>query len=172
MEEYLYRFNNYLQDTKQEPDLFSKNAFIRLNMLYISPTTIPQFKTRLSHLGMTSWKIDESGFRFTFDYNKSNFNSHDPCLYEIHFRGLSTFHYNKKQQIYAFELDFDPIVGKKEAYNILFEIEFFLKGCDSVFFMCYEIDIDNEILSNPLSRSVDFLYKRIEEHSKSDLPEE
>ncbi|KAM0686306.1 hypothetical protein COBT_002474 [Conglomerata obtusa] len=132
-------------------------------MLYIAPVSIHLLQKKLNAMGMICWKVDKTGLTFTVNYS-SNAESAD--IYVIHFRGISSVHYTEDGRVFAYELDFDPVVGKKEAYSILYEIESFLKDCDAVFFMAAEVDIDSEILSNPLSQSVEFLYKRIEEHNE------
>ncbi|KAM0676801.1 hypothetical protein BDAP_000842 [Binucleata daphniae] len=164
MEKYINLINDYFQGNIKLEDAFSEDAYIRLNMLYLCPVTIQNLKKKLDILGMQSWLMDATGITFTFDYSKYD------CLiskelYEIRFKGDIIIHHTKDNKIYSFELDFDPLVEKKEAYHILYDIESFLKGCDAVFFMCNDIDIDNEILSNPLANSVEYLYKRIEENS-------
>ena len=43
---------------------------------------------------------------------------------------------------------------------MLKDLEEYLKGCDALFFMTDFNDIDMEIILNPLSVSLHFLYKR------------
>lgn len=132
--------------------VFEKDSFIRFNMIYISPITLPHLKAKLENLGMLSWEITPTGINFNF------------VDFQLQFRGHLTVH--RMQRVFAVELDFEPVISRTERSSILNELESYLKGCDSVFFMSYFINSDYEILSNSLANSVSYLGRRVVEKRK------
>lgn len=164
MEKYINLINSYFQGKLKLDDVFCQSAYLRLNMLYLCPASLQNFRKKLENLGMCTCQMETSGITFKFNRTTKESESESPEIYEIKFKGDTVIHHTEDNKIYSFELDFDPLVSSKDAFSILYDIESFLKGCDAVFFMCNNIDIDDEILSNPLAQSIDYLYKRIEEN--------
>ena len=143
---------NHLNYVLNEPteasifDLFERDGFLRLNMLYISPIAIKHFRGKLQQYGLLNWNFTEDGLSFHLKDQV------------IRFKGVPKIIYNSK--IFCIELDFDPIIPNNEAMEFLKDIETFLKKCDSCFFMSYFICIDTEILRYPLTRSIFYMANR------------
>lgn len=138
--------NTFFQSNAQ---IFSLDGYIRFNMLYLNPISINKLKTKLISIGMTSWELKHNGLILNFDKES------------VLFQGVFN-HVLKDNCLFSFELDFEPVVSSKKLYVVLYELESYLKGLDAVFFMTYEVDVEDEILENPLSYSVEYLYKKME----------
>lgn len=154
MQEHLKQLNHVFT-TPTIPNItthFEKEGFIRFNMIYISPITLPHLKSKLESLGMLSWELSLVGINFYF------------VDFQLQFRG--NFQIFRAQKIFSLELDFEPLLSKQERSSVLDELESYLKGCDSIFFMSYFINSDFEILNNPLSKSIPFLGRRVVEKRK------
>ncbi|EJW04933.1 hypothetical protein EDEG_00926 [Edhazardia aedis USNM 41457] len=178
-------FDKFLQ-CQDDISIFKSNSYIRLNMLYFSPFCIRSFYEKLLSMGLIRWSATTTSIIFQFETSKQSFidNSVDisklPPTFDVIFEGQFSIYIelndsakskeNNKYEdfkIYSIELDFEPSVSHKDFYNILYEIESFLKGLDAVFFMCTEDSIDQEIMNNPLSNSIDFMFKRIQNKRKN-----
>lgn len=126
--------------------LFEVHGFLRFNMLYISPMSLKHFKIKLSQHGLISWRFTESELIFELEDQT------------VLFRG--TLCLTAAEKIFCLEFDFDPIIADDRGIYFLRDVETFLKKCDSCFFMTYFICIDSEILSHPLSQSIEYLMTR------------
>lgn len=154
MQKYLDRLNYVFSSPSLENvlSLFMPDSFIRFNMIYISPITLDHLKSKLESLGMVSWEVTPNGINFLF-YD-----------FQLQFRGHLTVYGDDR--IFSVELDFEPLLNKNEKGGILNELESYLKGCDSIFFMSYFINSDFEILSNSLANSISYLGRRVVEKRK------
>lgn len=148
MEGLFCKINGLLKNPRLEEisAVFEADAYIRLNRVYISPFSLRQLLTKLTSMDLVSWQINPNGWFFQF-------------------RGFCLKFYGSvnivvRHKIFCLEIDFDPSIDENSGMSILKEIEGYLKGCDALFFMTYFSDIDKEILHNPLSESLEFLYKR------------
>lgn len=148
MEGLFGRINNLLKNPQLEDTaaLFETDGYIRLNRVYISPFSLRQLLGKLVALDFVSWHMSPSGLFFQFR------------TFNLKFYG--SVNIVMRQKIFCIEIDFDPGIDSNAGLAALKELEFYLKGCDALFFMTYLHDIDREILHNPLSESLDFLYKR------------
>lgn len=145
----IIQLNNVLNNPTKENILSVLHAdgYLRLNMLYISPIVLNQFKLRLLEMGLVSWAFTDNELVFKL---KSQV---------ISFRGCLKVTY-KESKIFCVELDFDPVISDNGAMKFLKEVETFLKNCDAIFFMTCTVSIDAEILNYPLSESLSFLANR------------
>lgn len=128
-------------------ELFEKDGFIRLNMLYMSPLSLYHLREKLSEFGNMAWSISETEMIFRTEFQVICFRG----TFRLSFRG---------NKLFSMELDFDPIISGEDCKHFLKEVEAFLKQCDTCFFMSYPMSIDSEILDNPLSESIGFLISR------------
>lgn len=159
---------------------FEDQSYIRLNMIHISPVTLKHFKEKLISLGMTSWCISDKGIEFFFPNYKIEFKGNlSVSLVSPKNERLSNSKKTPQEQreeevsendnnfpkIYCIELDFEPVVTPPMPL-ILSEIETYLKSADSIFFMSYIINTDQEILTNDLSKSIDLITRRIEKKNE------
>ncbi|KAH9412349.1 hypothetical protein HK407_01g02440 [Ordospora pajunii] len=148
MERVFQRINELLKNPRLE-DLaaaFEEDGYIRMNRVYISPFSLKQLLIKLVGMGLASWQMNPNGLFFQFR------------TFRLKFHG--SVNVVMKQRIFCIEIDFDPSIDGGAGIPVLKELEGYLKGCDALFFMTYAIDIDKEILQNPLSESFDFLYKK------------
>ncbi len=145
---YLSRLNAMLRNPTKTNifDIFSCSGYLRFNMLYSSPLVFKYFKQKLTEYNLINWYFTENELVFEF----KNF--------KITFKGRLTI--SEYDKIFSLELDFDPIVSNNESLDFLIDVETFLKKADSIFFMTHLIGIDTDILSQPLSRSIDYLMYR------------
>ncbi|KAF7684409.1 hypothetical protein TCON_0399 [Astathelohania contejeani] len=137
-------------------NLFEVHGFIRLNMVYISPITLAHLYELLKTLGYIEWDFRDNGITFIFED------------VELYFKGTYNI-YSSTNKIFCLEVEFEPIVSGNDGYIILGIVERYLKGCDAIFFMSYSVNIDFEVLSNPLTDSIGFLYKKIEDRNNTNL---
>ncbi|WUR04630.1 uncharacterized protein VNE69_09182 [Vairimorpha necatrix] len=145
----LYKINQLLLDPTSSKilDLFDKDGYIRLNMVYISPIHLPLFRNHLLKYGLVEMYLTNQGLGFTFRNFHLNF-----------FGSIYITQGNNK--IWSIEIIFDPTIDDNVGIPVMNEIEHYLQGCDALFFMTYFVDIDKEILNRSLADSVDFMYKR------------
>ncbi|KAI4291535.1 hypothetical protein PAPHI01_0809 [Pancytospora philotis] len=145
---FLERLNAVLKSPTDEGifALFDRDGFVRFNMLYISPVSIRHFKQKLMQYGLRDWYFTEGGLVFELADGR------------VVFKGALAI--VGAERIFSVELDFDAVPGSDADIGFLSDIEIFLKKCDSCFFMTYFMSIDAEILSAPLSKSIDFLFSR------------
>lgn len=148
LQQHLNDLNAFLRDPANKSifDMFDRNGHIRFNMLYVSPIALCHLRRKLAQYSMMSWYFRENELVFELPE------------YTVRFRGHLSIHVNEK--IYCIELDFDPMISNNQCLEFLRDIEMFLKKCDSCFFMTYFVDIDSEILSGQLGRSIDYLLSR------------
>ncbi|AFM98226.1 hypothetical protein EHEL_050150 [Encephalitozoon hellem ATCC 50504] len=148
MEGFIHKINNLLKNPRLEDILtvFEIDGYIRLNRVYISPFSLRQLLIKLVGLDLVSWQMTPSGLFFQFRAF---------CL-----KFYGTVNIVVKQKVFCIEIDFDPSIDGGAGVPVLRELERYLKGCDALFFMTYFMDIDKEILHNPLSESLDFLYRK------------
>lgn len=98
---------------------------------------------------MTSITFDQKGLRIQYG------SRHIQCS------GIFTYTMFEGK-ILGFEFDFELTMSDDSLKDKLYEMEANMKGLDAIFFMTYEVDVDEVILSNPLSNSVDYLVRKIE----------
>jgi hypothetical protein len=148
MEDLLCRINTLFENPRLESiaALFEHDGYIRLNRVYISPFSIRQLRTKLASMEMLSWQVNPSGLLFQFR------------TFRLKFYGSITV--TVRHRIFCVEIDFDPSIDDNMGMLVLKELEAYLKSCDAFFFMTYFSDIDREILHNPLSDSIEFMYKK------------
>ncbi|KAK1347245.1 DUF5091 domain-containing protein [Hamiltosporidium tvaerminnensis] len=160
---------------------FLMNSYIRMNMIYMSPISLGRFKYRMESLGLQSIQVNLHGLNFIFNgfnvFFRGSLKIMGSVLGNEKMQGNEKIIENGKilennkmlgnSKIFCVELDFEPHVTNREGHKILVEIEKYLKGCDTIFFMTYFSDIDSEILHNPLSSGVNFLYRRINRRENS-----
>lgn len=151
MQNLIHSINQHFQSPT---DIFHPGGYIRLNMLYISPVCIKLLKNKLHTLGMKHWAVTEIGLTIKMLINNVELT--------ILFSGQWNINF-VEDKIFALELDFNLQLQDTRFYYLLYEIESYLKGMDAIFFMCYEVDLQQEILENPLAYSVEYMWKRIEE---------
>ena len=146
---FIEKLNEILDNPNRDSiyDLFEKNGYIRFNMLYISPFSFKHLKEKLLNYGLKEWKFTENELFFKLRNSI------------VRFKGLLNI-VIRENKIFCIELDFDPIISNDDSMSFLQDIETFLKKCDACFFMSYEIDIDEEIISQPISKSIEFLLNR------------
>lgn len=149
-EDIWYRLNKLLSSPALDSilNVFDPDSYIRLNMVYISPVHLPNFKAFLNRLGLIEIFIHQHGIGYIF----RNF--------RLNFYGTTIVTYKNNGKIWCIEVNFDPTIDENCGIPIMNEIEQFLKGCDTLFFMTYFVDIDKEILHSSLVDSVEFIYKR------------
>lgn len=158
--------------------LFDVDGYIRFNMIYVSPLSLRHFKEKLIKLGIQNWMFGENELVFKLREQVVKFKGkltitfkHSTPLQEKRLDKIDNLYLSgsnigpntrnsEPPKIFALELDFDPIVASDTGVSFLEEVEIFLKQCDACFFMTYFISIDNEILSNSLSKSIEFLSQR------------
>lgn len=128
-------------------DLFDRDGFVRLNMFYASPISLKLLRNKLLEHSLLCWFFTETGLVFELEDQTVQFEG----------RLAVTI---KGSHIFSLELDFDPVAPTVTSAVFLKDIEEFLRRCDACLFMTYFICIDSEILSNPLSRSVEYLAQR------------
>jgi hypothetical protein len=148
MDDLLCRINGLFENPRLEniAALFEYDGYIRLNRVYISPFSIRQLKVKLTSMEMVSWQIGPSGLFFQFR------------AFRLKFYG--SVNVVVRHRIFCVEIDFDPNIDDNMGMLVLKELETYLKSCDAIFFMTYFSDIDREILHNPLSDSIEFMYKK------------
>lgn len=134
---------------EKDINIFSKNGYIRFNMLYFSPINFRRLKSNLLASGMTDIKFDKKGLRIEYGSKY------------ILFSGVFTYTM-VDGNILGFEFDFELTMSDDALKDKLFEMEANMKGLDTIFFMTYEVDIDEEIMNNPLCNSVDYMMRKIE----------
>ncbi|EPR78569.1 hypothetical protein SLOPH_1200 [Spraguea lophii 42_110] len=149
--EYLQKVNNIFKSPIIEDinNLFYDNGYIRLNMIYINPIVIFHFKNFLLSTGLVDWEICNDGIYFIYKD------------FILTFKGIPEFYGDEK--IFGIDIDFHPSLSSKVGEDILAEIETYLKGCDTLFFMTYFVDLEAEILKNPLVSGLEYLENRIVE---------
>lgn len=168
MDPIIENLNNILENPEVENifQLFDVDGYIRFNMLYVSPISIKHFKDKLTKLGLLNWKFTDTELVFTLQDQIIRFRGKLTITFKYseildENDGINTKSKNDElPRIFSLELDFDPIVNSDEGVRFLEEVEIFLKQCDACFFMTYFVSIDNEILSNPLTKSIEFLSQR------------
>lgn len=145
---YIQRLNFLLKNPSESNifSLFEKDGFIRLNMIYISPLALKHFREKLKQYGLIEWTFNEDELVFKLADQIIKFSG------DLKITGL--------EKIFSVELDFDPVISKNSAVEFLNDVETFLKKCDACFFMTYPINIDSEILRQPLVRSLEYLISR------------
>ncbi|KAI5177592.1 hypothetical protein PAEPH01_2482, partial [Pancytospora epiphaga] len=148
LQQHLNDLNQFLKDPINNSvfDVFDRDGYIRFNMLYVSPIALCHFWKKLTQYNIERLYFRENELVFEFS------------AYVIKFKGVLSVYVNEK--IYSLELDFDPVINDNQYIYFLRDIEMFLKKCDSCFFMVYNVDIDSEILSNQLGRSISYLLNR------------
>lgn len=124
-------------------NIFSRDGYLRFNMLYVSPLVFKFLKEKLAQYNLTNWYFTQNELIFEFTNLK------------IKFRGC--LNVSGTDKIFCVELDFDPIIPKNCSLFFLSDVETFLKKSDSIFFMTYGIFINSDILSQPLPKSMDYL---------------
>ena len=144
----LEKFNSVLEDPSENNifDLFHRDGYIRFNMLYASPIALKHLHAKLQQYDLRRWFCREE--EMVFELANTT----------IIFRGSLVSTGGKK--LFCLEFDFDPVIPDDAGLEFLYDIETFLKKCDTVFFMTYFICIDSEILSKPISMSFDYLVSR------------
>lgn len=149
----LSKLNSFFQSSTP---IFHLDGYLRFNMLYFNPVNITKLKAKLTSIGLTSWELKQNGLMLNFEAES------------VLFQGVHA-HSQRGDKLFSFELDFEPVVSSKKLYVVLYEFESYLKGLDAVFFMTYDVDVESEVLENPLAYSVDYLYNKIENNRNAGI---
>ena len=172
---YFNRINQIILSDSDIYDLFDKKGYIRLNMVYIYPSTLLKLNMLLRKYGLSRILFENEKLVFQFrsmddeqldGTNKSMGDGTNRSMgdgideFELRFNGVFILTENSSQPNKLFSLEFDFEIAKFQSAFSSFILKIFnefLCESDSFFFMTYEFDIDREILENPLYESIEYL---------------
>ncbi|OQS55634.1 hypothetical protein EHP00_1490 [Ecytonucleospora hepatopenaei] len=175
--------NKMLDDDLKPYEIFDKKSYIRMNMIYAFPYALIELRKVLKKHSLCNMKFTPKALVFTFNSGKSipnklnsdsdNDNSTSDT-YSINLEGtINITLNNKSSKIFAIDIDFvQPKTTTLKMANQIQRIELFMMKSDVFFFMIYEFDFDEEVLSHPLHESLDLLTLEFRRRKRTTLLKE